>query len=75
MTEQRQIFTVSYNIFYNSGANYKGTRDVIAISESGAIDIIKWLFKVRNITIISVIPTFKYIGAPIIPDYEVLGDY
>ena len=75
MKQKRQIFKVNYNITYNSGANYKATRDVLAISENGAIDIIKWLFKTRNINIISVKPTFKYIGQPIIADYEVLGDY
>ena len=75
MEKQRQIFRVKYTIYYNSGASDKGTMDVIAISEIGAIDIIKWLFKVRNITINSVIPTLKYVGAPIIPNYEVLGDY
>lgn len=75
MKQKRQIFKVSYNITYNSGANYKSTRDVLAISENGAIDIIKWLFKTKNIKIISVKPTFEYIGQPIIADYKVLGDY
>lgn len=75
MKQKRQIFKVNYNITYNSGANYKSTRDVLAISENGAIDIIKWLFKTKNIIIISVKPTFEYIGQPIIADYKVLGDY
>jgi hypothetical protein len=75
MKQKRQIFKVNYHITYNSGANYKGTRDVLAISENGAIDIIKWLFKARNINIISVKPTFEYIGQPIMSDYKVLGDY
>jgi hypothetical protein len=75
MKQKRQIFKVNYNITYNSGANYKATRDVLAISENGAIDVIKWLFKTRKINIISVKPTFEYIGQPIIANYEVLGDY
>ena len=75
MKQKRQIFKVNYHITYNSGANYKGTKDVLAISENGAIDIIKWLFKVRNINIISVKPTFEYKGQPIMLDYKVLGDY
>jgi hypothetical protein len=75
MKQKRQIFKVNYIITYNSGSNYRATRDVLAISENGAIDIIKWLFKTSNINIISVKPTFEYIGQPIIADYEVLGDY
>jgi hypothetical protein len=75
MKQKRQIFKVNYNVTFDSGQNYSSTRDVLAVSEIGAIDIIKWLFKTRNIIIISVKPTFKYIGEPIITDYNVLGDY
>ena len=75
MKRKRQIYKVTYKVTFNSGANYKCTRDVIAISENGAIDIVKWLLKARNINIISVKPTFEYIGQPIITDYQVLGDY
>lgn len=75
MKKKRQIFIVDFVIHYNSGATYKNNKEVLSITDNGAIDIVQWLFKAKNMDIISVKPTFKYIGEPIIPDYKVLGDY
>ena len=72
---QRQIFKVDFVINYNSGATYKSNKEVLCITENGAIDVIKWLFKGKSVDITSVKATDKYIGEPIMPDYKVLGDY
>jgi hypothetical protein len=72
---RRQNFIVKYSINYPSGKKWITEYKTDSYSEKGAVDIVKWLRSTRDITIISVEPTYEYIGEPIYPNNEILGDW
>jgi hypothetical protein len=74
MKKTRQIFQVKFSINYPSGKKWIDTRDVYALSEYGAIEIIKWLKSSSDISIISV-KSLGYVGSPIYGDRSTLGDF
>lgn len=73
--KRRQEFIVFYRINYKSGKTYE-TKDVVtALTEFGAREVIEWLKKGLNITILSITPTYKYVGTAINSNNKILGDY
>jgi hypothetical protein len=71
---KHQEFIVKYCINYPSGKKYFLEISCYAYSEIGASDTLKWLRKGRNITIISIIPTGKFVGDPVYPSNHVVGE-
>lgn len=71
---KRKVFEVKFCINYPSGKKWIQTTDVTALSEQGAIEIIKWLKSSYNISILSVI-ALCYTGNPIRNDFTTLGDF
>ena len=72
--KRRQYFKVKYRFNYPSGKVWTDKKEVLAYSEVGASDVVKWMFKSKDITILSVEPKFKYAGKKIYPNNEVIGD-
>jgi hypothetical protein len=72
--KKRQIFQVKFSINYPSGKKWIGTKDVFALSEYGAIEMIKWLKSSYNVFIISV-NSLGYVGSPIYENKSILGDF
>ena len=72
--KRRQIFQVQYSINYSNGAKWITIKDVYALSEYGAIEMIKWLKSSYDISIIS-INSLGYVGNPIYEDKNTLGDF
>jgi len=70
----RRKYKVDYSINYKSGKNWHATRQVIALTEGGAIDIIRWLHSGKDVCVKSIIEV-GFVGKPIIEDRQVLGDY
>ena len=71
---RHQEFIVKYSINYPSGKKWITEKSVYAYSELGARDTIEWLRSGRDITIISITPTYKYVGFPEYPDNHCVGD-
>jgi hypothetical protein len=72
--KQRQIFKVKYGINHNSGAKWITVKNIYALSEEGAIEVIKWLKNPYDISVIS-IKSLGYVGPMIEEDRNVLGDF
>jgi hypothetical protein len=72
--KKRQIFQVKYSINYPSGKKWVEIKNVYALSEYGAIEIIKWLKSSYDISVISV-NSLGYVGSPIYENKSVLGDF
>jgi len=72
--KKRQIFQVKFSINYPSGTKWISIKDVYALSENGAIEMIKWLKSPYDISIIS-INSLGYVGNPIYEDRLTLGDF
>ena len=72
---RRQEFVVEYAITYPSGKKWRDCESVYAITKEGSADLVKWLFSSCTITITSVTPSGKFVGADITPTRTVLGDY
>jgi hypothetical protein len=47
-------YIVKYTIKYKSGKNWNTIRKVFGITKQGAIDVINWLHKNKNVSIISI---------------------
>lgn len=76
--KKRQYFNCKYHFTNDKGKDYGWQqRKVLAISEKGAEDVIRWLTSSRfqELRIDSIIATNQYVGNSIFPDYKVLGDY
>ena len=72
--KKRQIFQVRFCVNYSSGKKWIDIEDVCALSEYGAIEMIKWLKSPYDISIISV-NSLGYVGSPIYENRSVLGDF
>jgi hypothetical protein len=72
--KKRQIFQVKFSINYPSGKKWIGIKDVYALSEYGAIEMIKWLKSSYDISVMSV-NSLGYVGSPIYENRSVLGDF
>jgi len=72
--KKRQIFQVKFSINYKSGIKWVSIKDVYALSEYGAVQMIKWLKSDYDISIIS-INSLGYVGNPIYEDKNTLGDF
>ena len=55
-----QEFIVKYSINYPSGKKWISQEKVWGITELGAIDVIKFTYKNKDVSILSVEPTYKY---------------
>ncbi len=75
MKTKRQYFVVQFIIKYKNGKFWVGSRKVTALTDFGAREVVKWIYKDRDIKITSVEPTYKYVGSPISKDYSILGDF
>jgi hypothetical protein len=75
MNNQRmQQFIVKYSINYLSEKKWVSKKEVFAITELGARDIIEWIHKGRDISIISVTPTYKYSPLAVYGDNHTVGE-
>jgi len=74
MKKIRQIFKVKYCINYDSGKKWTNTEEVTALSELGAISLIKWERYPCDVSIISV-TSLGYVGSEIYEDKRTLGDF
>jgi hypothetical protein len=72
--KKRQIFQVKFSINFPSGKKWIGMKNVCALSEYGAIEMIKWLKSSYDISVMSV-NSFGYVGSPIYEDRSTLGDF
>jgi hypothetical protein len=72
--KKRQIFQVRFCINHASGSKWIGIKDVYALSEYGAIQMIKWLKSSYDVSIMSV-NSLGYVGSPINEDKSTLGDF
>ena len=72
--KKRQIFQVKFSINHESGKKWITIKDVYALSECGAIEMVKWLKSSYNISIMSV-KSIGYVGSPIYENRQVLGDF
>ena len=72
--KRRQYFKVKYRFNYPSGKVWTAQKEVLAYSRAGASDVVKWIFSSRDVTILSIEPTFRYVGEEIYPNNEVIGD-
>lgn len=73
--KQRQIYIVKYSINYPSGKKYQTKENVLALSEYGARCKIEWLHSNRELDIISINSTNKFIGSAIYEDIKTIGDF
>lgn len=71
---RQQGFIVKYRFNYPSGKSWTEERNCYAYSEIGARDTIEWIFKGRDISIISITPTGKYVWDYIYPTNHVIGE-
>jgi len=74
MKKIRQIFKVKYCINYDSGKKWTNTEEVTALSELGAISLIKWQRYPCDVSIISV-TNLGYVGSETYEDKRTLGDF
>lgn len=72
--KKRSIFKIKYSINYPSGKKWIGTKEVVALTEYGAKEIIRWIYSSRDISIIEVC-FMGYTGCLINEDRTVLGDF
>lgn len=72
--KRRQKFEITYSINYESGKKWVDIKEVYALSEYGAIEMIKWIKSNYDISIISIV-TLGYVGNPIYEDRSTLGDF
>jgi hypothetical protein len=72
--KKRQRFQVKYCINYASGKKWIDIKEVYAITEYGAIEIIKWLKSPYEVSIMSV-NSLGYVGGLIYEDRSTLGDF
>jgi hypothetical protein len=69
-----QKFIVKYSINYQSGKKWITKKEAYGITELGAIDTIKWLYSNKDISIISVEPTYQYSAYPCYGNNHTLGE-
>ena len=69
-----QIFIVKYSINYPSGKKWITQDEVYAITELGAKDVIYWLRSNKDISIISVKPTYQYTAYACYGDNHTVGE-
>jgi hypothetical protein len=74
MKKRRQIFKVKYCINYDSGKKWTNTEEVAALSELGAISLIKWQRSSYDVSIISV-TSLGYVSSEIYKERRTLGDF
>jgi hypothetical protein len=75
MNNQRmQKFIVKYSINYPSGKKWFTERKAYGITELGAIDVIKWIHKNNEISIISVEPTYEFSALAVYGDNHTVGE-
>lgn len=72
--KKRQKFKVRFSINYKYGKKSYETKIVTALSEQGAIDVVKWLKSNFDISIIS-LDSLGYVEPLIYEDRSVLGNY
>lgn len=72
--KRRQYFRAKFRIDYPSGKSFTTEEEYLCYSELGVIDTIRWIFKGKNISILSIIPTGKFAGTEIFPNNHVIGD-
>ena len=72
--QKNQKFIVKYSINYSSGKKWVTQQEVWGITEIGAKDVIYWLNKNKDISIISVDPTFEYSALAIYGDNHTAGE-
>ena len=71
---RHQEFVVKYKINYPSGKSFTASYTGYSYSEIGAEDIVRYLRKGRNISIISITPTGKFAKFSSYPDNHCAGD-
>lgn len=69
-----QKFVVKYSINYPSGKKWITEKEAYGITKHGAIDTIKWLHSNRDISIISVEPTYQYSAHSVYGDNHTVGE-
>ena len=75
MNNQRmQKFRVKYSINYPSGKKWFAEKEVYGITQLGAKDVIYWLHSNKDISIISVEPTYKYSALAVYGDNHTVGE-
>ena len=75
MNNQRmQKFIVKYSINYPSGKKWVTQREVYGITQLGAKDVINWLHSNKDVSIISVEPTFQYSAFAVYGDNHTVGE-
>jgi hypothetical protein len=72
--KKRQEFQITFTINYPSGEKWTSTQCISALSEYGAIEVLKWLKSPYNISVVSV-NILGYVGYPIHENRSVLGDF
>ena len=69
-----QKFRVKYSINYPSGKKWVAKKEVYAITQLGAKDVIYWLHSNKDISIISVEPTYQYSAHAVYGDNHTVGE-
>ncbi len=69
-----QQFIVKYSINYPSGKKWITEKEAWGITELGAIDEVKWIYKNKDISILSVEPTYKYSALAVYGDNHTIGE-
>ena len=72
--KRRTEYLIKYSINYDSGKKWITNRSVSALTEYGAIEIIKWLHSYKDISIINV-EIIGYVGLKIHENRQTLGDF
>ena len=72
--QRMQEFIVKYQINYPSGKKWVTEKKAWGITQLGAIDKIKWLHSGKDISILSVEPTFNYSALAIYGNNHTVGE-
>ena len=72
--KKMQKFIVKYSINYPSGKKWVTQEEVYGITQLGAKDVIYWLHNNKDVSIISVEPTYQYSALAVYGDNHTVGE-
>ena len=74
MSKRMQKFIVKYSINYLSGKRWVTQKEVYGITKLGAKDVIYLLHSNKDISIISIEPTYQYSALGVYGDNHTVGE-
>jgi hypothetical protein len=71
---RHQYYKVKYRFNYPSGKTWTEERECLCYSEIGVYDTMRFIYKYKDYTILSITPTHRYAGEPVFPSTHVVGE-